>query len=159
MNLGEKAKANLDANNSNHNGESGEEVYSERGIDIPGESKNNNSRYGSKKNKKTKQGQYVIDIEPLQNSDNDNIAWESEGKNIENRTEDKENKYNFIRGASGRSTMDGSCVSGSLDVHFHTGTAPSPISTGRVAINEKRNNGDRLEKSYLETELPVYEKD
>ena len=138
--------------------ENGEEEYSERGIDVPGESKI--SKRESKKNKKVKQGQYVIDIEPLTTSNNENYSLEPGSKTTDDRKDEDELRYQFIRGTSGRSTIDGSGVSGSLDVHFHTGTAPSPILTGPSSkINEVQNRGSGLAKSYLETDLPVYEQE
>ena len=102
-----------------------------------------------------KPGQYVIDIEPLTNSNNEDIVWDPERKTAEERKDEDDPRYQFIRGASVRSTIDGSGVSGSLDVHFHTGTAPSPIST----INENKKYESGLAKSYLETDLPVYEQE
>ena len=99
----------------------------------------------------------MIDIEPLTNSHNENIVWESERKRIEDRKDEDEHRYQFIRGASGRSTFDGSGISGSLDVHFHTETAPSPIFTGPSEINETKKHESVLQKSYLETDLPVYD--
>ena len=124
-----------------------EEEYSERAIDIPEVTKANNSRKNGKRNKKRKQGEYVIDIEPL----------DITSSNLQG--EDDEYKTPFHREASGRSTINGSRLSGSLDVHFHTNTATSPTSFGANDIQETKYVGDHLNKSYLETELPVYEKE
>ena len=106
-----------------------------------------------------KPGQYVIDIEPLTNSNNENIVWEPERKTPDERNDEDDHRSQFIRGASVRSTIDGSGVSGSLDVHFHTGTAPSPIFTGPSTINESKKHESCLSKPYLETDLPVYEQE
>ena len=99
----------------------------------------------------------MIDIEPLIPPKTDDVK-EEESFVLEKKGEG-EKKSLFIRGASGRSTMDGSVMSGSLDVHFHTGAAPSPVSMGASENQEKKNQTSPKEKTYLETELPVYEKD
>ena len=149
---GEKNKAIAEGIVSRQSNGDGDEDYSERGIDIPGSLKGSGSRKGSRKNKKSKQGQYVIDIEPMETPKMDDAEGEV-------RKDDEEKKSSFIRGASGRSTMDGSVMSGSLDVHFHTGAASSPIYMEVSDHQDTKNQAIEKAKTYLETELPVYEKD
>ena len=154
---GEKNKAIAEGSASRQSNGDGDEDYSERGIDIPGSLKGSGSRKGSRKNKKSKQGQYVIDIEPMVTPKMDDV--EGEDKVGEVRKDEEEKKSSFIRGASGRSTMDGSVMSGSLDVHFHTGAAPSPIYMEVSDHQDTKNQAIQKAKTYLETELPVYEKE
>ena len=81
-------------------------------------------------------------------------------ENVEEVKKDEDEKNSsFIRGASGRSTMEGSVITGSLDVHFHTGANPSPIPMGVSENQETKNLTSPKAKAYLETELPVYEKE
>ena len=81
-------------------------------------------------------------------------------ENVEEAKKDEEEKNSsFIRGASGRSTMEGSVITGSLDVHFHTGANPSPIPIGESENQGTKNLTSSKAKTYLETELPVYEKE
>ena len=150
--LGEKIKAAAEGTASRQSNEEADENYSERGIDIPDSRKS--SRKGSRKSKKLKPGQYVIDIEPLEKTDD----AKEEMKNIETeRKHEEETRPGFTRGASGRSTMDGSVMSGSLVVHLHTGAAPSPISMDTSEYQKIKTSPNT--KSYLETDLPVYEKE
>ena len=103
-----------------------------------------------------KPGQYVIDIEPMETPKTDDAKEEVENIGTEKKYEE-ETRSGFTRGASGRSTMDGSVMSGSLVVHLHTGAAPSPISMDKSEYHKLETSPTT--KSYLETELPVYEKE
>ena len=152
--LGEKNKAAAEGTASRQSNEEADENFSERGIDIPDSRKS--SRKGSRKNKKLKPGQYVIDIEPLETTKIDDTKEEEENNGTERKCEE-ETRSGFTRGASGRSTMDGSVMSGSLVVHLHTGAAPSPISMDTSEYQKIKTSPNT--KSYLETDLPVYEKE
>lgn len=151
---GEKNKAAAEGTASRQSNEEADENYSERGIDIPDSRKS--SRKGSRKNKKLKPGQYVIDIEPLETPKTDDAKEEMENIEAE-RKHEEETRPGFTRGASGRSTMDGSVLSGSLIVNLHTGAAPSPISMDTSEYQQLKASPTTT--SYLETELPVYEKE
>ena len=152
--LGEKNKAAAEGTASRQSNEEADENYSERGIDIPDSRKS--SRKGSRKNKKLKPGQYVIDIEPMETSKSHDTKDDVENTGTERNCEE-ETRPGFTRGASGRSTMDESVMSGSMVVHLHTGAAPSPISMDKSEYQKIETSPSS--KSYLETELPVYEKE
>ena len=134
------------------------EEYSERGIDVPEDSLVRRLSKGSKKNKKSKPGQYVIDIEPLQKakSDFNEIVVDSGESAINSHKQrDKKSRPQKLRGVSSRSTIDGATVSGSLVVQLHTNNAPSPTSLDAIESNEVKDQGMHYNESYLETELPV----
>ena len=159
--VGQNPKTSIETNDAlaiNKDCEQEGEEYSERGIDIPEDSLVRRLSKGSKKNKKSKPGQYVIDIEPLQKPESDlnEIVVDSEESAINSHKQrDKKSKPQKLREISSRSTIDGATVSGSLIVQLHTNNAPSPTSLDDKESNEVKDQGMHYNESYLETELPV----
>ena len=148
----------IDAHATNKDCEQECEEYSERGIDVPEDSMVRRLSKGSRKNKKSKPGQYVIDIEPLQKPESDfNEIVDDSGKSAINshKQRDKKSRPQKLREVSSRSTIDGATVSGSLIVQLHTNNAPSPTSLNAIESNEVKDQGMHYNESYLETELPV----
>ena len=163
--IGEKSKAKLDGNALCQGVDDEEEDYSERGIDVHEPPKPNKFKKEKTKSKKIKQGHYIIDIEPLEQTDPDIHDMDSKLEctkywNVfDNTREGEENKQQqFVRSTSGRSTIDESGVSGSLDVHINTNVVPSPTSLETPLIKGGESQGSLCNKFYLETELPIYEK-
>ena len=147
-----------DAHATNKDCEQECEEYSERGIDVPEDSLVRRLSKGSKKNKKSKPGQYVIDIEPLQKPESDfNEIVVDSGESAINshKQRDKKSRPQKLREVSSRSTIDGATVSGSLIVQLHTNNAPSPTSLNAIESNEVKDQEMHYNESYLETELPV----
>ena len=159
--IGQNAKTSIETNDAhviNKDCQQEGEEYSERGIDVPEDSLVRRLSKGSKKNKKSKPGQYVIDIEPLQKPESDlnEIVVDSVESAINSHKQrDKKSRPKKLREVSSRSTIDGATVSGSLIVQLHTNNAPSPTSLDAIESNEVNDQGMHYNESYLETELPV----
>ena len=159
--IGQNPKTSIETNDAhaiNKDCQQEGEEYSERGIDVPEDSLVRRLSKGSKKNKKSKPGQYVIDIEPLQKPESDlNEIVVDSGESAINshKQRDKKSRPKKLREVSSRSTIDGATVSGSLIVQLHTNNAPSPTSLDAIESNEVNDQGMHYNESYLETELPV----
>ena len=81
----------------------------------------------------------------------------SERKTTVNKSEVTVHQQPFVRSTPGRSTIDGSGVSGSLDVCIDTNVVPSPTLLETPPIKGGESQGSLCNKFYLETELPIYE--
>ena len=157
--IGKNPKTSIETNDAHATNKDFEqecEEYSERGIDVPEDALVRRLSKGSKKNKKSKPGQYVIDIEPLQKPESDfNEIVVDSGESAINshKQRDKKSRPQKLGEVSSRSTTDGATVSGSLIVQLHTNNAPSPTSLNES--NEVEDQEMHYNESYLETELPV----